>query len=181
MRVTEYLPSTGYLRPDAATMAELLAIVKKNLWVSLGGVTADEFRRAMFWTGHVFRLPPGEVSGEMDFPSWINVCNNFLQTCNLRDINGAAVIAGILGQADIDYRLASPRLGQVIELGIHRYVGRPCSNAWRLLNREPLRAPLGPKGGVRAPSDAIPRPKHFVDDGAGVMKEFDPGKPVWMR
>jgi hypothetical protein len=180
VRITESLPETGYTRPDAASMVELLAIVQKNEWIDLNDVTVDEFRRAMHWTGHVFRLPPGEVYGEMYFPAWVDVCNNFLNSCDLRDINGAAVIAGIIGQGDIDYILESPRHGQKIALGINRYIGRSCSNFWRLLNRSPLRAPLPPRGIARHQTESIPKPRHFAEIG-GRLREFDPGKSEFLR
>ena len=62
----------------------------------------------------------------------------------MQEVAGDSVMAAVLGHGDIVWRCASAK-GSVLEIGIHQYVGRRCSNAWAaLLKGQPLLEPVKP-------------------------------------
>ncbi len=179
MRIVEMAADTGYLRPDGETMRELLAIVKTNPWINLSAVTDGPFSRAMLFVGRCFRLD--QPSTKYYLSGWVDLANNFLDRCGMAaDIAGDALIAAVIGAADVPYRLPDGRYGQIAELGLDEHIGRKNSNAWRLLNARPLRSPLAPRGVIAGQS--IPRPKIYQEDAAGQMREIAEGEPMrWSR
>ena len=70
---------------------------------------------------------------------------NFLARHDMQEVAGELVMAAVLGHGDIVWRCASAK-GSVLEIGIHQYVGRRCSNAWAaLLKGQPLLEPVKPR------------------------------------
>ena len=179
MRIITLEMDTGYLHPHAEALSELLRIVQGNPWVDLSAVREGPFGRAMQFVGHCFRLD--QPTAKYYLSGWVDHCNAYLDRCGLlADVEGDALLAAVIAQSDVPYRLADfGRYGQPVELGIDMYVGRKTSNAWRLLKTTPLRAPSPSRYAVELPEGRppIPRPKVFRD-GMATEVATD-GKPLW--
>ena len=182
MRIVESLPATDYRRPDDASMTALLAIVKANPFgLDLRGVDEGPFRRAMFAIGHQFRL--AEPSTKIYYVTHCDRVNDFLTRFDMAEVDGSAIMAAIVCQSDISYRLNDPAQGQVIEIALDPYSGAKCSNAWAaLLQGAPLRAPLPARAAPKISAQPIPRPRIYQESADGRMVEIAENEPVrWSR
>jgi hypothetical protein len=177
MRITTMLPSTGFERPSADELRELLRRVRAEH--ELPAISESEFARAFWATGFQFRL--AEPDASLHFYTHVGHCNDFLAQYRYGEIDGAAALAAVIAHSDFPYRLADRGKGQLLEIGMNPYSGAKCTNAWRgVLRGEPLREPLPPKGIARRPADSIPKPKFYQEGIDGKMSEFNPA-PLWMR
>ncbi len=178
MRIITLAPSTGYKAPTSTELRELLRIVRAaHEWLPV--IPENQFARSMWAIGHMFRV--AEPDAAAYFSAHVNSANNLLaQFGHADDVDGNSVFAAIVGHADIPFRLANGK-GQLLEIGLNRYAGAKCTNAWRgLLGGASLLEPLPPKGIPRRPADSIPRPRFYQEGSDGKMSEFNPA-PLWMR
>jgi hypothetical protein len=178
MRITTLLPSTGFERPTADELRELLRRVRSEYeW--LPAIPEDRFARSMWATGFMYRT--AEPDASVYFNAHVDSCCNLLAQYGHRDdCDGNSVFASIIAHADVTFRLANGK-GQLLEAGLSRYTGAKCSNAWRgVLAGQPLLEPLPPKGIARRPADSISRPKFYEEGSDGIMREFSPA-PLLMR
>jgi hypothetical protein len=177
MRIVTLAPQTGLAMPNDDELAKLMAIVlTAHSW--LAGFDLAEFRRSFWAQGKCYRTAAPDKSRY--FQSWVDDANALLERFDKRGVEGASFLAACLAAGDVVWQRADPSVGALLELGLNQYTGRPCSNAWRsVLRGQPLLEPVTP-GVVRAPSNAIPRPRFYQEDSAGVMKEFNPA-PRWAR
>src|SRR5271165_4867835 len=120
IRIVESPADTGYLSPNAETMADLLRIVKGNPWIDLSAVGLGSFSRAILFVGRCFRLE--EPTTKYYLSGWVDLANNYLDKYNLETIAGDALIAAVIAASDVPYRLPD-RYGQVAELGLDQYRG----------------------------------------------------------
>ena len=170
------LPSTGFERPSADQLRELLKRVRAEH--ELPPISESAFGRAMWATGFQFRLAEPDTS--IHFYAHVDHCNNFLLQYNHGEVDGGAVLAAIVAHSDIPYRLADRGKGQLLEVGLNPYSGIRCTNRWRdVLAGQPLMTPLPPKAIPRRPANSVPRPKFYQEEN-GRMVEFDPA-PMWSR
>jgi hypothetical protein len=181
MKVIELPMDTGYLRPHAEAMAELLRIVQANEWIDLRAVKQGPFGRAMEFVGRCFRLD--QPSTKYYLSGWVDYANDYMDRCGLfADIDGDSLLAAVIAASDVPYRLPDGRYGQVAELALDRFSGKKTTNAWRLLKGSPLRPPLAPRLALKLPAGrVIPRPRVFQEDSAGVMREVDHESLRWSR
>ena len=164
--------------PDDSELAKLLSIVQASHgW--LPGFDLPEFRRSFWAQGKCFRTAAPDKSRY--YQAWVDDANALLERFDKRPIEGASFLAACIGAGDVVWQRADPRVGALPELGLNKYVGARCSNAWKriLTGEAQLLEPITP-GIVRAPSDALPRPKFYEADAQGRMVEYDPA-PLWRR
>lgn len=129
-RVVEGLPRTGYEAPNAEELRRLFQIVTAARPELLPDATLREFGNAMWAVGH-FRRTVAPWSGQY-FSFWVNRANELIETVGMFPlVNGATLMTAVLGHGDICWRAREPLKGQLLEIGLSAYSGRPCSNAWR--------------------------------------------------
>jgi hypothetical protein len=77
-----------------------------------------------------------------------------------RRVDGVAVLTAILAHGDIPWRRHDRAIGQPLEVGLNRWIGRACSNHWRdVLRGAQLLVPLPSRYGQLHSSERAPRPK----------------------
>jgi hypothetical protein len=126
--ITENLPRTGFVMPDADQLARLLEIVCQEYRQFRGAFGADEFRRA-FWVAGTFFRRPGPV-GNVYWAHWVDASNQKLERVGLAPISGPALLAACLAHADIAIQWPDPGVGALLEVGLDEYTGRSANNVW---------------------------------------------------
>lgn len=94
-------------------------------------------------------------------------------------MSGPALLAAIIAHNDIPYRLANLAVGQLLEVGLDRYSGSQCMNAWRdVLAGRPLIAPLPPTT-VRQHVYPVATPRIYRQEPSGEMRELRADERLW--
>ena len=177
MRITTLLPATGFERPSADQLRELLRIVRAEYeWIPT--IEDAEFSRAFFAVGLQYKL--SEPDKVHHFSWHVDNCCNFLSQIGRADVDGNAVFASVVAHSDFDFRLANPAKGQLLTLAMDPYTGAKCTNSWKaVLAGRPLREPLPPKPIPRRPVESMSRPRFYEEGVDGKVREFNPAP--WMR
>lgn len=178
MRIVTILPDTGYEQPTDDELRRLLTIVVAgHPWI--GEPRAAEFKRAFYATGFQWRLHAPDRSRA--FFSVVDSLNDFLEGRGMPAVEGDAAFAAIIAAGDICWRAPNSKIGQLLEIGLSRYSGLPCRNAWRdvLSGKATLLAPVPPSTTGR---DNLGRPVPevaFFREDRGQMRPMLPGETTW--
>jgi hypothetical protein len=181
--ITYHLPNTGFCNCTEDEAAKLLRIVDAGApWLALKATTGlSEFRRAFTAVGLMFRT--AEPVSKYAAGHFLDAANAMLlERLGSCSVDGVAFLGAIFAHGDICYRLANPKLGQLLELGLHQYHGRQCENSWRGLltgarNLLPPTAPRSDRAHLAGRSSVS-----FYKQGAdGAMRALRPEESLWSR
>jgi hypothetical protein len=147
MRITTFVPATGFQQPSRDEAERLLRVVMKAGRPELRNaeIEADTFHRAFVATGYLYRL--AQPSKTRSFGGLLDEANHLLQiTFDASPVTGAAFFAAILAHGDVCWREQNDSIGQVLEDGLDPYTGGPTANRWRdiLTGTANLLAPVPP-------------------------------------
>ena len=134
VRIIEHAAATGAIMPNDGELARLMQIVVAAYpWLQGAGDDAfdlHQFKIGFIGQGRFYRVR--ETRRDRFFYSWIERTAELLD----REIHGGAFLAACLAAGDVPVRLASPRHGQLLEVGFDEFRGATASNAWRTDSRE---------------------------------------------
>jgi hypothetical protein len=177
------LPRTFYEQPDRKSVEKLLKIVEAAYHGLAGEVTVDELNRAMFFCGRCFRLP--QPSSKKAFSWFIDEGNALLNANNWGGFSGTALLVAVLASGDVVWRQHRPALGEVLEIGLDLYQGRPCTtpNAWRAVasGARPLLPPVPSKSAALRSSYPIPVPRTYTIQPDGSTVDLADRATLWSR
>ena len=165
VRITEEPARTGAILPTDNELKRLLEIVAARHpgLVKLrrdgeddDGFDLADFKLAFLATTRFFRIR--ETRRDLFFYGWVQRASELLD----REVRGDALLCATLAAGDIPVRLASPRHGQLLELGLHEFRGASATNAWRAVLATGVLPPTLPPR--QAPG--------YVGAGAGFMPTF---------
>jgi hypothetical protein len=138
-RVTELLEERTTDLPNLKEMQRLYAAVKhKSPWPQALNGRHDEnrpfraFSSCFRWLQNIGRLE--QPNKKVSLAYWCDACRLWLRARNCvgSDVDANALILAVYAAGDVPYLLPDDRLGNVWELGLAQYGGKPASAAaWR--------------------------------------------------
>jgi hypothetical protein len=181
-RIVQEAPDTRFRMPFTHELDKLYEIVRAA-HPELDGFDVAEFGRGLWAAGQFWRTD--EPCRTRYFGAWVDNANEKLVEGNAASISAPAFLAGIIGSADIVWQRQDHRIGAMLEIGLDRYRGRPCStpNAWRGVVHEgkPLLAPVDPPwiqtGRIDVPQVKISQ----LDVRTGRMREVQENQSLWRQ
>jgi hypothetical protein len=171
---TQLPPATNFERPDPEQLKALRRVVlSAHPWLNESDDRA--FASAFVACGYLFRTP-APVTNRL-FSHHVDEANDLLRALVKPSTDGVAFLCACLAHGDVPWRQASSQHGQLLEVGLDPYAGRPCStpNRWRaiLSGEADLLAPVGP---VSVAELALPRARYYrAADG----RELTGDGPLW--
>jgi len=126
--VTEGLPHTGFVMPDADQLRRLLEIVTAEYREFRGAFGEDEFRRAFWAAGTFYRRPA--LATDVYWVHWVERSNERLVLAGLQPIGGPALLAALLAHADVLIQWPDPGVGALLEVSLNEFSGRSANNVW---------------------------------------------------
>jgi hypothetical protein len=173
--VTELPPDTGYQRP---TREELSALRRKVLanHNELGPIDELEFLRAFWVQGRFFRIPLSEQ--KRSFSAIFDDAN--IKLSGFGEVSSQTFLAACIAASDVEVRLPDRGIGQLLEIGLNPFHGRPCDNRrWIAVaaSTATLPGPM-PARPERACLRAESQPT-FWKRGEKGMRQLDQNEPLW--
>jgi hypothetical protein len=181
--VTYHLPNTGFCNCTEDEAGKLLHIVDAGApWLALKATTGlSEFQRAFTAVGLMFRT--AEPVSKYAAGHFLDAANAMLlERLGACSVGGVAFLGAILAHGDIRYRLANPKIGQLLEIGLDQYHGRQCENSWRGIltgarNLLPSTAPRSERAQLAERSSV----SFYKQSADGTMRALRPDESLWSR
>jgi hypothetical protein len=177
MKITIEPPATNFAAPAPAELAKLLKIVSAAHPQLCAKVELPEFGRAFLAIGFIWRL--AAPSTKHYFSHFVDVANERLAQRGVEGVEGAAVLASIIGHADVPWQAADARIGALLQVGLDEHRGRPCSNRWRAVldGTANLSAPVAPTERLRQAEAPSPSFYRRLPDGS--LKPIGADQTLW--
>jgi hypothetical protein len=181
--VTYHLPNTGFCNCTEDDARKLMRIVDAGCpWLALNATTGlSEFGRAFTAVGLMFRT--AEPVSKYAAGHFLDAANAMLlERLGSCSVGGVAFVGAVFAHGDIRYRLANPKLGQMLEIGLDQYHGRQCENSWRglLTGERNLLPPTAPRAdrAQLAEKSTVSFHKQQPD---GSYRRIADNEPLWSR
>jgi hypothetical protein len=184
--VREFAAATGYRAPSRAQLATLRNLVlRAHPELSTGAppdelAAEDEFLRAFWRQGRFFRIPLSEQ--KRSFSAIFDDANLKLSERGFAEVDSRTFLAACLAAADVEVRMSDRGIGQLLEIGLNPFHGRPCDNRrWQATaaGAADLPGPMPPRA-ERACLREVPQPS-FWQGGESGFRQLAPSANMWSR
>jgi hypothetical protein len=144
--VTTFAPATGYVRPTRDQLAGL----RRKVYAAHPELNAatDElaFLRSFWAQGQFFRIALS--AQKRSFSAIFDDTNLKLSERGFAEVDSRTFLAACLAAADVEVRMSDRGIGQLLEIGLNPFHGRPCDNRrWQAIaaGAASLPGPMAPR------------------------------------
>jgi hypothetical protein len=140
----------------------------------------DEFLRAFWAQGQFFRIALSDQ--KRSFSAIFEDANLKLSERGFAEVDSRTFLAAALAAADVEVRMQDRGIGQLLEIGLNPFHGRPCDNRrWQATaaGAADLPGPMPPRA-ERACLREVPQPS-FWQRGESGFRQLAPSANMWSR